>query len=67
MAAPTVATMLILAQFDGTRWIAILLSEDGDPSGDDLDRKSPGSMKHAAATKKPASSSTSQQNVTKGT
>jgi AI-2 transport protein TqsA len=27
----TVACMLILAQFDGTRWIAILLSEDGDP------------------------------------
>ena len=27
----TVAAMVILAQFDGTRWIAILLSEDGDP------------------------------------
>jgi predicted PurR-regulated permease PerM len=33
----TVAVMLILAQFDGTRWIAILLSEDGDPSGAALD------------------------------
>ncbi|OYX91426.1 MAG: hypothetical protein B7Y78_12205, partial [Caulobacter sp. 35-67-4] len=29
----TVAFMVILAQFDGTRWIAILLSEDGDPQG----------------------------------
>jgi len=29
----TVAMMLILAQFTGTRWIAILLSEDGDPLG----------------------------------
>ena len=29
----TVACMVILAQFDGTRWIAILLSEDGDPQG----------------------------------
>ena len=27
----TVAAMVILAQFDGSRWIAILLSEDGDP------------------------------------
>lgn len=27
----TVAFMVILAQFDGSRWIAILLSEDGDP------------------------------------
>ncbi len=27
----TVACMVILAQFEGTRWIAILLSEDGDP------------------------------------
>lgn len=30
----TVAVMLILAQFDGSRWIAILLSEDGDPDGE---------------------------------
>lgn len=29
----TVAGMLILAQFEGSRWIAILLSEDGDPQG----------------------------------
>ncbi len=27
----TVLTMVILAQFDGSRWIAILLSADGDP------------------------------------
>ncbi|MBV9512082.1 MAG: AI-2E family transporter [Caulobacteraceae bacterium] len=29
----TVATMIILAQFDGARWIAVLLSSDGDPLG----------------------------------
>lgn len=29
----TVAAMVILAQFEGSRWIAILLSEDGDPQG----------------------------------
>jgi predicted PurR-regulated permease PerM len=62
----TVALMLIMAQFDGTRWIAILLSEDGDPSGDGLDRKPPGSPKHAAPKKKPASRSTSRQNVAEG-
>jgi predicted PurR-regulated permease PerM len=27
----TVLTMVILAQFDGSRWIAVLLSADGDP------------------------------------
>jgi AI-2 transport protein TqsA len=27
----TVLTMVILAQFDGSRWIAVLLSGDGDP------------------------------------
>jgi predicted PurR-regulated permease PerM len=27
----TVMTMVILAQFEGTRWIAILLSADGNP------------------------------------
>ena len=32
----TVAAMLILAQFEGSRWIAILLSEDGDPLGERL-------------------------------
>jgi AI-2 transport protein TqsA len=32
----TVAAMVILAQFEGSRWIAILLSEDGDPQGDPL-------------------------------
>jgi AI-2 transport protein TqsA len=29
----TVLTMVILAQFDGSRWIAVLLSADGDPLG----------------------------------
>lgn len=32
----TVAAMVILAQFEGSRWIAILLSEDGDPQGERL-------------------------------
>jgi hypothetical protein len=27
----TVMAMVILAQFDGSRWIAVLLSADGDP------------------------------------
>jgi len=37
----TVAMMLILAQFDGTRWIAILLSEDGDPLGEGGGKRPP--------------------------
>ncbi|WP_411287176.1 AI-2E family transporter [Phenylobacterium sp.] len=28
----TVMIMIILAQFDGTRWVAVLLSADGDPA-----------------------------------
>ena len=27
----TVGNMMILAQFDGSRWMAVLLSADGDP------------------------------------
>jgi hypothetical protein len=27
----TVMAMVILAQFDGSRWIAVILSADGDP------------------------------------
>jgi AI-2 transport protein TqsA len=30
----TVVTMAILAQFPGTRWMAVMLSSDGDPLGD---------------------------------
>ena len=30
----TVVTMAVLAQFRGTRWIAVLLSSDGDPLGE---------------------------------
>ena len=52
----TVALMLIMAQFDGTRWIAILLSEDGDPSGAGLARKPPGASKPALP-KKPGQAS----------
>jgi hypothetical protein len=29
----TVLTMVILAQFDGSLWMAVLLSGDGDPRG----------------------------------
>ncbi|KQY29697.1 permease [Caulobacter sp. Root487D2Y] len=63
----TVAAMLVLAQFDGTRWIAILLSEDGDPSGAGLDRKAPGASDKAPPDKKAGSSSPSQQKSVKGT
>lgn len=37
----TVMAMVILAQFKGTFWIAILLSGDGDPLGDDEKKKRP--------------------------
>ena len=30
----TVVTMAVLAQFPGTRWIAVMLSSDGDPLGE---------------------------------
>ena len=37
LAAPlTVMLMIVLAQFPGTRWIAILLSADGKPTPDSL-------------------------------
>jgi predicted PurR-regulated permease PerM len=36
----TVMIMVILAQFDGTRWVAILLSSDGDPQ--QLKHRKPG-------------------------
>ena len=35
----TVMTMVILAQFPGTQWIAVLLSGDGDPLGVEKGRK----------------------------
>jgi predicted PurR-regulated permease PerM len=57
----TVAVMLVLAQFDGTRWIAILLSEDGDPSGAALDTPPPG-----GSPKKRGLRAGSQQKSTKG-
>jgi AI-2 transport protein TqsA len=62
----TVAAMLILAQFDGTRWIAILLSEDGDPSGEALSRRSPGTPKKAPPDKKAGPSPPSQRKSVKG-
>jgi len=36
----TVAIMIVLAQFDGTRWVAVILSADGDPQK--LRDKAPG-------------------------
>lgn len=52
----TVALMLILAQFDGTRWIAILLSEDGDPTSERATGHGPaGVAKQGSARKKPSS------------
>jgi AI-2 transport protein TqsA len=30
----TVMAMVVLAQFPGSRWIAVLLSSDGEPLGD---------------------------------
>jgi predicted PurR-regulated permease PerM len=43
----TVAAMVILAQFSGSRWIAVLLSSDGDPLGDAA--TSEGAVKSIAA------------------
>lgn len=43
----TVAVMLILAQFEGSRWIAILLSEDGDPQGERLAAAKPSAGREA--------------------
>jgi predicted PurR-regulated permease PerM len=52
----TVALMLILAQFDGTRWIAILLSEDGDPTSERATGHGPaGVAKQGSSRKKPSS------------
>jgi len=55
----TVAFMVILAQFDGTRWIAILLSEDGDPQG-------PGVTPGGEPAKAEKPKSTARQKVAKG-
>ncbi|WP_165184057.1 AI-2E family transporter [Caulobacter soli] len=62
----TVALMLIMAQFEGTRWIAILLSEDGDPSGAGLDRKAPGASHKGPSDKKAGASTGSRQKSAKG-
>jgi len=46
----TVLCMVILAQFEGSRWIAILLSGDGDPQGLGWTaNKSPGVVAHQGA------------------
>jgi predicted PurR-regulated permease PerM len=44
----TVALMVILAQFDGTRWIAVILSADGDPQ--QLKSKKPNEAPDASLT-----------------
>ena len=48
----TVLTMVILAQFEGSRWIAILLSANGDPQG--LGRGSERSPDEPAPAQSPA-------------
>ena len=51
----TVMAMVILAQFDGSRWIAVILSADGDPQqlknkrpNEPPDEKPPAAAKRAA-------------------
>ena len=48
----TVMMMVILAQFDGTRWLAVLLSADGDPQH--LKNKKPGQPPDAGMSSEPA-------------
>jgi predicted PurR-regulated permease PerM len=48
----TVMMMVILAQFQGTRWIAVLLSDDGNP--DQLRDKHPHETPDAGISKEPA-------------
>jgi predicted PurR-regulated permease PerM len=48
----TVALMVIMAQFDGTRWIAVILSADGDPQ--QLKNKKPNEAPDEAVSLKPA-------------
>jgi predicted PurR-regulated permease PerM len=48
----TVMMMVILAQFDGTRWIAVLLSADGDPQ--QLKNKKPDQPPDAGMSSEPA-------------
>lgn len=50
----TVMLMVILAQFKGTHWIAVLLSDDGDP--DDLRNKNPAEPPDTPPEKPPAKS-----------
>lgn len=54
----TVAAMVILAQFEGSRWIAILLSEDGDPQGE---RILPGKGHGPAPDESPARKTTAKK------
>jgi AI-2 transport protein TqsA len=48
----TVALMVIMAQFDGTRWIAVILSADGDPQ--QLKNKKPNEPPDEGPSPKPA-------------
>jgi AI-2 transport protein TqsA len=45
----TVMTMIVFAQFETTRWAAVLISDDGVPEGDA--RQSRGGRKHSGATR----------------
>ncbi|HEY8615400.1 AI-2E family transporter [Phenylobacterium sp.] len=50
----TVMAMVILAQFPGSRWIAVLLSEDGDPLRQRTDKGAPTPLDKAIASDPPA-------------
>ncbi|MCR5878072.1 AI-2E family transporter [Phenylobacterium sp. J367] len=50
----TVMAMVILAQFPSSRWIAILLSEDGDPLRARHEKHPPKALDHAIAAEEPA-------------
>jgi predicted PurR-regulated permease PerM len=58
----TVAIMVILAQFEGTRWISVLLSADGEP--EQLKNKPAGQAPEASASKTSARKTPGRRNPT---
>lgn len=54
----TVVAMVLLAQFNGSRWVAVLLSQNGDP-----DPQHAGGRKPKAGTPKPARSAEANTNL----
>ncbi|MDB5442980.1 MAG: conserved predicted permease protein, partial [Phenylobacterium sp.] len=55
----TVMAMVILAQFPGTRWVAVLLSSDGDP--EELKNRPPGQAPDQAPTQRDPPASAPRQ------